>query len=200
MEKPKTKDIRKESIYKASLSLLNKQGYADTSMEDIAVQSGISKANLYHHFTNKKELYSELIKYYRNQYLGKIQNIIKKASSAREVLENIFSTNEKMFDQELDNNRSAFEFLHLSMHDEEIRQDTIDFTEHFMEIIAQVIDLGKATGEFKTKHASQELAAHLIRAFEGLKVIWLFTKNNKSLLNDNKQFLHFFLDLLYKED
>lgn len=198
MVKILAKETRKESIYKAGLALLSSKGYAETSMEDIATQSRISKANLYYHFKNKRELYIELIKYHRNQYLEKIQNIIKNATSAKEVLEKIFAVGENILD--INQAKSAFEFLLLSIRDEAIRQDAQDFTEHFMEIIAQVIDLGKENGEFKTKHNSRELAAHLIRASEGLKVVWLFNKNNKNELTDGKQVLHFFLDLLYKED
>ena len=48
--------LRETAIVEAMYDLLARQGYAATSMDDVAAQLGISKATLYQHFKSKAEL------------------------------------------------------------------------------------------------------------------------------------------------
>lgn len=47
---------RKEQILGAALKLFYENGYASTTMSDIAVAAGISKGLIYHYFKNKAEI------------------------------------------------------------------------------------------------------------------------------------------------
>ena len=53
---------RKEKILEAALVLFAKNGYADTSTKEIAVNAGVSEALIFKHFGNKDTLLSHLIK------------------------------------------------------------------------------------------------------------------------------------------
>jgi len=48
-------------ILKTAEALFAEQGYAGTSLNAIAKQSGISKANIFHHFENKEALYCAVL-------------------------------------------------------------------------------------------------------------------------------------------
>jgi len=48
-------------ILKTAEALFAEQGYAGTSLNAIAKQSGISKANIFHHFENKEALYRAVL-------------------------------------------------------------------------------------------------------------------------------------------
>jgi TetR/AcrR family transcriptional regulator len=48
-------------IENAARRLFARQGYAGTSMADIAVAARVSKANVFHHFRSKRHLYESLI-------------------------------------------------------------------------------------------------------------------------------------------
>lgn len=50
-----------EGILSAAARLFAEKGYAGCSMHDIAVLAGVSKANVFHHFGNKKNLYLAVI-------------------------------------------------------------------------------------------------------------------------------------------
>lgn len=56
MESPQ----RVAQILEASARIFASKGYAGTSMRDISEMCGISKSLLYHHFTNKDELYTRV--------------------------------------------------------------------------------------------------------------------------------------------
>jgi len=53
--------VRESAIVEAMYDLLARKGYADTSMDDVAAQVGISKATLYLHFKSKTALALKVI-------------------------------------------------------------------------------------------------------------------------------------------
>ena len=54
-------DRKHKSMVDAARTLFLKQGYEGTSMEEIAVKSGVSKQTVYKHFADKQKLFSEII-------------------------------------------------------------------------------------------------------------------------------------------
>ncbi len=52
---------RREQLLEVSLELFARQGYHQTSMNEIAEAAGVTKPVLYQHFESKQELYSELL-------------------------------------------------------------------------------------------------------------------------------------------
>lgn len=59
---PKTLE-GKEKILDAAAKLFYKNGYKATGVEAIAIASDVTKATLYHHFSNKDELINEALTY-----------------------------------------------------------------------------------------------------------------------------------------
>ncbi len=60
----------KRRIYNAAVDLFNKQGFDNTTIEDISRKADVSVGAFYHYYTSKAEIYSELYKkidvYYEN--------------------------------------------------------------------------------------------------------------------------------------
>jgi len=52
--------IRAEAILKAAFVCFSRYGFRRTSMEDIARETGVSRASLYQHFRNKEEIFRSL--------------------------------------------------------------------------------------------------------------------------------------------
>lgn len=51
----------RQKITEAALSLFIEQGYAQTSVDEIAARAGVSKGLTYHHFSSKEDLLEEII-------------------------------------------------------------------------------------------------------------------------------------------
>jgi len=51
----------KEAVLDAAQRLINQYGYAGFSMRDLALQSGLAKATLYHHFEDKREIFLQVL-------------------------------------------------------------------------------------------------------------------------------------------
>jgi len=56
------KDARPEEITAAALMLFVERGYANTRLEDVAAQAGVSKGTLYLYFANKQELFKAVVR------------------------------------------------------------------------------------------------------------------------------------------
>ena len=61
MAENKTKEERQYQILEAAMEVFVINGYANTRMDDIVIQSGLSKGALYHHYPSKKDLFIALI-------------------------------------------------------------------------------------------------------------------------------------------
>jgi AcrR family transcriptional regulator len=56
----KRDEHKKEAIIKAAIGLINKIGFAETSISKIAKQAGVSPATIYIYFKNKEDLLNKL--------------------------------------------------------------------------------------------------------------------------------------------
>tara|TARA_B100002052_G_scaffold244617_1_gene230111 strand:+ start:370 stop:960 length:591 start_codon:yes stop_codon:yes gene_type:complete len=116
------KDKSKKIILDAALSLFVKNGYSQTSMDDIVNLSGLSKGAIYHHYSSKKVLFLSLIDYWETFYFKDILN--KNISDCnpddllREISQNVviaFKSKKNIFLAEL-------EFWSLSNYDNDVRE------------------------------------------------------------------------------
>tara|TARA_Y100000748_G_scaffold265316_1_gene235113 strand:+ start:108 stop:698 length:591 start_codon:yes stop_codon:yes gene_type:complete len=117
-----TKDKSKKIILDAALSLFVKNGYSQTSMDDIVNLSGLSKGAIYHHYSSKKVLFLSPIDYWETFYFKDILN--KNISDCnpddllREISQNVviaFKSKKNIFLAEL-------EFWSLSNYDNDVRE------------------------------------------------------------------------------
>lgn len=63
-----------EKILNASEEVFFQKGYKDTSMREIASRSGVTVSNIYHYFTNKDEIFHQILKPTLNELYAMIYN------------------------------------------------------------------------------------------------------------------------------
>ena len=88
-----SKEKRREQIKGIGLKLFIDNGYSKTTMDEIVQAVGISKGGMYHHFSNKEEIFLELLKD-GNEY--------RKNLVVEYMRENSQSRNEKIVEMLLD--------------------------------------------------------------------------------------------------
>ena len=59
--KPKKGEGQKEKIVRTAIKKFSKEGFSNTSMDEIAKESKVSKGLLFYHFNNKEELYVQAL-------------------------------------------------------------------------------------------------------------------------------------------
>ena len=58
---PQSPDVKRESILSAAQVQFGQYGFRRTSMEDIARETGVSRASLYSYFENKEEIFRSVV-------------------------------------------------------------------------------------------------------------------------------------------
>jgi TetR/AcrR family transcriptional repressor of mexJK operon len=57
----KRSEIRRQAIVRAAAGVFQEKGYLGTSMEEIATTAGVSKQTIYNHFSDKEQLFFEIV-------------------------------------------------------------------------------------------------------------------------------------------
>jgi len=69
--------LSKDDILERTAPLFAAGGYAATSMRDLAKACGITPAALYHHFTDKEQLYLEVLEHVFSRRIGRMGEALK---------------------------------------------------------------------------------------------------------------------------
>lgn len=73
--------LSKEDILERTAPLFAAEGYAATSMRDLAKACGITPAALYHHFADKEQLYLEVLEYTFRRRIGRMGDALRGLTS-----------------------------------------------------------------------------------------------------------------------
>lgn len=80
------KQLRRMEILTASLKLFSKNGYENTTIDEIALESEFGKGTIYNYFENKDEIYGALVEYLALEYFKRIVEIDNETENLREFL------------------------------------------------------------------------------------------------------------------
>ena len=69
--------LKRESILAAAQVQFSRYGFRRTSMEDIAKETGVSRASLYSHFDNKEEIFRSLVAQLHERSLAEAETHLK---------------------------------------------------------------------------------------------------------------------------
>ena len=75
-----------EKILMTAFECLSTRGYANVSMRNIADNAGVALSQLTYYYKNKEKLFTEVINVMMDQYLREIEDNIKSAKDAKEVI------------------------------------------------------------------------------------------------------------------
>ncbi len=157
----------REHILQAATRLFSDKGYAATSMREVAAAVGCTKPALYYHFDSKEALFLAAVRTHSCHYTQLIRRIFALPGSLHDKL------------------RGAMEayFAHIQAHPEAMRLlmtaehrpeqgmpeiDMISLHQEHLQLSAQLLAAGVASGEISSKHDLMVLNTSLI----GLVHIW----------------------------
>lgn len=165
------KDARPEEITAAALMLFVERGYANTRLEDVAAQAGVSKGTLYLYFANKQELFKTVVREGLSSPIAEVRGMIDQyEGSAFDLLgmvlhgwwQRIGSTPlsgiPKLILAEARNFPEIAEFY------------LAEVVRPGLDAISRIIDRGVATGEFRKVEAGH--IAQLVLAPTLLVACW----------------------------
>lgn len=83
--KQKRADARRNLAHQA-VSTLARRGYAQTSLRDIAEDSGLSVGVIHYYFEDKVELITYCVRLYKEEFIDQVDKLVTKASTPGSIL------------------------------------------------------------------------------------------------------------------
>lgn len=81
-----TNDTKKELILKTASELLAKNGFAKTTLEDIANALGMKKSSLYYYYSNKDALFDDVMELEEKSFCSVLKNTLDKPGTAMDKI------------------------------------------------------------------------------------------------------------------
>ena len=166
-------DERRAQIIQAALACFPRKGYNNTTMDDIAAESGLSKGSLYWYFKSKDDLFAEAL-------LSVFMNVGQEAVAA---MEQYSTASDKLravaqatvgFGKMVEGYFSLLlEFWVSSPRREEAGRSWIGLLTEYKDIVVEIIEEGVRNGEFKPVDAEQLVWA-IMAAYDGLAAYVMF--------------------------
>jgi AcrR family transcriptional regulator len=152
-------DERPNELLEAALRIFAERGYASTRLEDVAAAVGVTKGTIYHYFATKEELLLRAIEHYHEQAFAPLERVIGERRGPLSATIRLFVR--RAFGN-LDDTRLSVLTLLVQGVSSDVPQAFFRWLEagpvRAWEILADLIEQGKAAGEFRRDADSEVLA------------------------------------------
>lgn len=189
MPRPDMRAERIPQIIEAAMIVFARNGFAQTRMEDVAQQAGLSKATLYLYFASKEDVIAAILQAYFEHGFGELTAI---GAGAQPVLPGLLGwTRQRM--QELRDNAAflsiGFEFHALAARQVATRKVLQHYYARYRGALSALLAQGMQRGELQSADAD-ELAVALIGLYEGLTVLWMLDPASLDIVGIAERAVH----------
>lgn len=188
---PKKRQSTKSRIVKAAWNLFYKNGYDDTTVEDIINASKTSKGTFYHYFKGKESLLNSL-SYLFDQKYEELSGTLPPDMSSREKL--LFLNHElfNMIETSVDIRLLAY--LYSSQLITKDKKSLSDKKRFYFKWVTQILEEGLENGEFSNTSTAEELMNLYAMYERALLYDWALFKGKFSLTQRSDRLLPHLLD------
>ena len=172
----------KELILENTLKLMIEKENSLVSVREISAATGIAIGGIYHHFSNKEEIYDEITKrYYVNYYKIDIDKLREIRGNAKEKIHDamveLFKQREtgiklESIDEEIDYRSillvlsgDGFAYENSGELDQSILKD-------LMEFFTEIVEEGQKNREIRQDFSTEDIAESLIIMHVGIQYKW----------------------------
>lgn len=188
---PRKRQSPKSRIVKSAWNLFYKNGYEETTVNDIIAASKTSKGTFYHYFKGKDALLSSLSYLFDDKY-EELTNIINPDLSAYDKL--IFLNHELFYMIETSIDVHLLAFLYSSQLITKDKISLLDKTRYYFTLITEIIEEGIRSGEFHSSNTVPELVKLYTMYERSLLYDWALVQGDYSLTAYSDRLLPHVLD------
>lgn len=189
---PRKRRSTKSRIIKAAWNLFYKDGYDQTTVEDIIAASKTSKGTFYHYFKGKEALLNTLSSLLDEKY-EELAALIDPNLSAREKL--LYLNRELFYMVETSIDIHLLASLYSSQLVTKDDRSLIDKDRFYFKWIKEIITEGLHSGEFKDTSSPEELLDLYTMYERALIYDWVLLKGRHSLTEYSGRLLPHVLDV-----
>lgn len=168
----------RDQLIVAAKQLFIKKGYDDTTMTNIAIESGLSRRTLYTYFESKVEIYQAVINSETDYVIEKLTAIASKPLNPKLKITEFLYSRFAIVKEVVDRNGSLrSEFFRNIFGVEHFRKD-FDLKER--QLLQQIISEGKESGVFDVTSVwrTSEVIQYCLRGFEAPYIRGTIWRNN----------------------
>lgn len=188
--------VTRATLLRAALQLFSTKGYAATSIDDITKAAKVTRGALYHHFTNKADLYNTLLEEVSASGANIVQQAVQEGGIFLEILKRIF-VRQLIFIEENKEARAVMELalFKTGTHSElqAGKKKQIESGKMLIDSIAQAMKTGIQSGELRKDIAPATLARSFIAFQNGVIQLWLMSPTAFSLKENANTFADVFI-------
>jgi AcrR family transcriptional regulator len=182
---------RPNELLDAALRIFAERGYANTRLEDIAAAVGVTKGTIYHYFETKEDLLRQAIEHNHARVFLPLEQGIRDRKGPVSTTIRLFLR--RAFGGPMDQTRQSV----LTLLVQGVARDVPHVYQRWLEagparawqLLAELIEEGKASGEFR-KDVDSEVAARVTISGLILQLAWQqFAKGAPSVAIDRDQLI-----------
>jgi AcrR family transcriptional regulator len=191
-KKMKSEQSQKK-IIEATVRLLAENGYGRTSISDISDATGLTKGALYHHFSNKDELFKVTLSFISDRFVRKLTEIDSTDGSAVSQINHLFDAFISLFEE---NHNYILIACSLVL---ELEDETASFTRPLCDMftrvstfIEKIVGKGQSNREINPDFDSKLLSLNIIGVLFGNTIPWTMNKertNYRVIMESQKEIL-----------
>lgn len=175
---PRKKQTTKSRIVKAAWNLFYKNGYDNTTVEDIIKLSKTSKGTFYHYFKGKDALLSTLSDLFDQKY-EEINNTLDQSLSSKEKL--LLLNHELFYMIETSIDMNLLASLYSSQLITRDNRSLLDDDRYYFQLVTEIVAAGIESGEFSGSSSVDELVKIYTMYERALLYDWALCEGKYSL-------------------
>jgi Transcriptional regulator len=169
----------KNNIIQTSIKLIVEDGFSKFTLTSVAQSIGVTKAAIYWYFPNKDSLIEEIANHVKNNFIGLAQEIINMQLTSQERLVKVLSHSAS------DNLLCILPikmFLEYYSEENTIKEIILENYLEYIDIIANILKNGVATGEFDSSIQIDKMAKFIVGGMDGISLQSTILKEEYSVL------------------
>lgn len=174
----KQKQLTRKKIVSAAWKLFYKQGYDNTTVDEIIKESGTSKGTFYHYFDGKDGLLSSLSTLFDDKY----EELMPRIAEEKSCFDKLILLNRELFEMiETSISRELLASLYSSQLTTKGAKHLMDQNRVYYRLLNEIIAEGQQKGELTREMSSYEMAKMYALCERGLLYDWCLCNGEYSL-------------------
>ena len=144
---PKKSELRREAILQHALALFDRQGFANTSLDDIARETGIKREAIYYYFKNRAEILLCIIRPQSEALVNGLAAVVDSDADAPTKLYRAIRNHLQRFDRHCLEMTISLRDIYLD-DAKDVRREMDQTWRRYESMWTRIITEGQAAGEF----------------------------------------------------
>ena len=159
----------RERLFRSALDLFAKQGFANTTVEDITEAADVGKGTFFNYFPSK----DHILLAFGEMQLGKLEAAIEEARSSNISMEDFLrALPERMTQEPTQNPAIVRTLLQAYLSTSVVREAMVDMQRRVQALHTQIIQMGQERGEIRTDFSASEMASVFRQTIFGTLLMW----------------------------